>query len=45
MDISEASLVLGRLQPGEQRIIYTSPKGVQVTATQTGKFSPHDFAG
>jgi hypothetical protein len=44
MDIAAASLVLGGLQPGEQRIIYTSPKGVQVTATQTGKFSPHDFA-
>jgi len=24
--------------------MYTSPKGVQVTVTQTGKFSPHDFA-
>ena len=45
MDIAIVSLVLGRLQPGEQQIIYTSPNGVQVTATQTGKFSPHDFAG
>jgi len=45
MDIVAASLVLGRLQPSEQRIMYTSPKGVQITATQTGKFSPHDFAG
>ncbi len=44
MDIAMASQVLGSLKPGEQRIIYTSPKGVQVTATQTGKFSPHDFA-
>ena len=44
MDIAAASLVLGRLQPGERLIIYTSLKGVQVTATQTGKFSPHDFA-
>ena len=44
MDIAAVSLVLGRLQPGERRIIYTSPKGVQVTVTQTGKFSPHDFA-
>lgn len=44
MDIAAASLVLGRLQPGEQRIMYTSPRGVQVTTTQTGKFSPHDFA-
>jgi hypothetical protein len=24
--------------------MYTSPKGIQVTATQTGKFSHHDFA-
>lgn len=44
MDIVAASLVLGRLQPGERRIIYTSPKGIQITATQTGKFSPHDYA-
>ena len=44
MDIVAASLVLGRLQPDERRIMYTSPKGIQVTATQTGKFSPHDFA-
>ena len=44
MDIVEASLVLDKLQPGERRIMYTSPKGIQVTATQTGKFSPHDFA-
>lgn len=39
-----ASLMLYNLQPGERRIMYTSPKGVQVTTTQTGKFSPHDFA-
>ncbi|MFH0768486.1 MAG: hypothetical protein V1932_02820 [Chloroflexota bacterium] len=44
MDIASTSLVLGRLQAGEQRIIYTSPKGVQVTTTQTGRFSPRDFA-
>ena len=44
MDMVAASLILGRLQPGERRIVYTSPKGVQVTATQTGKFSPRDFA-
>lgn len=44
MDIVTASLMLGRLQPGERRIVYTSPRGVQVTATQTGKFSPHDYA-
>ena len=44
MDIVAASFALGRLQPGERRIMYTSPKGIQVTATQTGKFSPHDYA-
>ena len=44
MDIFSASLVLGKLQHGERRIMYTSPEGVQVTATQTGRFSPHDFA-
>jgi len=44
MDIVEASLVLNKLQHGERRIMYTSPKSVQVTATQTGKFSLHDFA-
>ena len=44
MDIATASVILSGLQPGEQRIIYTSPKSVQVTVTQTGKFSPHDFA-
>lgn len=44
MDMATASLILGKLKPGERRIIYTSPKGVQVTATQTGKFSPRDFA-
>jgi hypothetical protein len=44
MDIATASLILSRLQPSERQIIYTSPNGVQVTVTQTGKFSPHDFA-
>jgi len=44
MDIATASHVPDKLQLGERRIMYTSPKGVQVTATQTGKFSPHDFA-
>ncbi|MBA7674893.1 hypothetical protein ES703_83118 [subsurface metagenome] len=44
MDIVAASLILSRLQFDERRIMYTSPSGVQVTATQTGKFSPHDFA-
>ena len=44
MDIVAASFMLGRLQVGERRVVYTSPNGVQVIATQTGKFSPHDFA-
>ena len=44
MDIAAASLMLGRLEPSEQRIMYTNPKGVQVTATQIEKLSPHDFA-
>lgn len=44
MDIVTASKELGRLRVGERRIMYTSPKGIQITATQTGKFSPHDFA-
>ena len=44
MDIVATSHLLAKLQLGERRIMYTSPKGVQVTATQTGKFSPHDFA-
>ena len=44
MDIVVASRMLSNLQLGERRIIYTSPKGVQVTVTQTGKFSPQDFA-
>lgn len=44
MDIKTASLELYKLQPNQRRVMYTSPKGVQVTATQTGRFSPHDFA-
>lgn len=44
MDIAAASLALRELGIGEKRVIYTSPRGVQVTTTQTGKFSPHDFA-
>ena len=44
MDIIAASLMLSKLQSGERRVMHISPKGVQVTATQTGKFSPQDFA-
>lgn len=36
--------LLSELQAGERKIVFTSPKGVQITATQTGKFSQHDFA-
>lgn len=44
MDIDTAIFVLSNLQAGERKVIYTSVRGVQVTATQTGKLSPHDFA-
>ena len=44
MDIDKASHTLGKLEPGERKVMYTSPKGIQVTATQTGKFSPRDYA-
>ena len=44
MNIIEAGLLLKKLQAGERRILYTSRQGIQGTVTQTGKFSPHDFA-
>ena len=44
MDIVVASRMLSNLKSGERKIMYTSPKGVQVTVTQTGKFSPRDYA-
>jgi hypothetical protein len=44
MNIVEAARVLRNLHSSERRVVYTSPKGVQTTATQTGKYSPHDFA-
>ena len=44
MNINEAASTLRNLKPGERQVVYTSPIGVQITATQTGKFSPHDFA-
>ncbi len=44
MDIVTANGVLIRLEAGERKVICVSPRGVQVTVTQTGKFSPHDFA-
>ncbi|MCD6452841.1 MAG: hypothetical protein J7K77_00885 [Dehalococcoidales bacterium] len=44
MDIVKANSMLRSLKPSERRVIYTSPNGVQITVTQTGKFSPHDFA-
>ncbi|OGO22930.1 MAG: hypothetical protein A2144_02605 [Chloroflexi bacterium RBG_16_50_9] len=43
MDMVKASLILNRLEHGERKVMYTSPKGVQVTATQTGNLS-RDFA-
>jgi len=44
MDIVTASRRLSKLKSGEWQVVYTSPQGVQVTATQTAKFSPQDFA-
>ncbi len=44
MDMDKASHTLGKLEPGEKRVMYISPKGIQVTATQTGKFSTRDYA-
>jgi hypothetical protein len=44
MNIAKAASTLRNLQPGERQVVYTSPKRAQITATQTGKFSPHDFA-
>ena len=44
MNIAKAASDLRNLQSGERQVVYTSPRGVQITATQTGKFSPHDFA-
>ena len=44
MDMVAANRVLSRLKPSERRIMYTSPEGVQVTVTQTSRFSPKDFA-
>lgn len=44
MDMKAVSGVLRNLGPSERHIVYTSPKGVQVTATRTGRFSPRDFA-
>ena len=44
MEMDKASKLLEKLAPGERKIIYTSPKGVQVTVTQTGKISPRDYA-
>jgi hypothetical protein len=44
MNIVETSKMLGKLESGERIVIYTSQKGIEVTATQTGKFSPHDYA-
>jgi hypothetical protein len=44
MEMSHLSSRLRKLGKNEQEVIYTSKKGVKITATQTGKFSPSDFA-
>ncbi len=44
MNIVTATSFLAGLKDAEQRVMYTSPGGVQVTATHTGKLSPLDFA-
>jgi hypothetical protein len=42
--MEEAVALLRKLKKGERKVVYVSKEGVEVTATQTGKFSPHDFA-
>jgi len=44
MEMSQLSAELRKLNKGEHRVIYISKKGVQVTVTQTGKFSEDDYA-
>lgn len=44
MNMTELYHTLEKLSPSERRVVYTSPEGVQITATQTGKFSPRDYA-
>jgi hypothetical protein len=44
MEMLQIAEVLRKLAKGEHKVIYISKKGVKVTATQTGKFSEHDYA-
>lgn len=44
MKMEQAFALLVGLQLGEHRIIYTSPGGVSVTVTHTGKLSDQDYA-
>lgn len=44
MEMSSLKEELLGLSEEEHRIIYTSPKGVQVSVTHTAKLSPRDFA-
>ncbi len=44
MEMLQLANELRQLQKGEHRVIYVSNIGTKVTVTQTGRFSPHDFA-
>lgn len=44
MEISTLYNQLKELKKEQRKVIYTSKDGTQVTATHTGKISPHDFA-
>lgn len=44
MEMSKLAEELKNLSKGGHRIVYTSKEGVKVTVTQTGRFSPNDFA-
>lgn len=44
MNIERISPILWALELGERLVVYTSPNGVEVSATRTDKVCPHDFA-
>jgi len=44
MEMLRLSARLRKLNRDEHQVIYTSKKGVKVTVTQTGRFSPNDYA-
>ena len=44
MEMLRLSARLRELNRDEHQVIYTSKKGVKVTVTQTGRFSPDDYA-